>query len=64
MNREATIHSLQQNHSRQFLGPKLNKKLKVFSENSERPVSKLTEPNGLVDWLERDEVDVEEVKYL
>ena len=39
-------------------------RMQVLSQNSERPVSKLAEPNGLVDWLERDEVDVEEVKYL
>ena len=38
--------------------------MQVLPENSERPVSKLAETNGLIDWLDRDEVDVEEVQHL
>ena len=37
---------------------------KPGENSSETPVSELAEPNGLVDWLHRDKMDMEEVKHL
>ena len=39
-------------------------RMQVLSKNSERPVSKLAETNGFIDWLHRDKVDMEKVKHL